>query len=359
VQLNESYNAHSPDIDGGAYDIDWATNRNLYQYNYGHDCDGYCISIFGAGGGTTTDAVIRYNVCANNGRRGDLALRQGDVFLATWDAGSLDGIKIYNNTSYWNPARNAPYLVNHAVVTGERPRYFMNNIVISSVPWLLDTESTLEMDYNLYWYQGDKNPVWLYGKNGIYTRFADFQNSGQEAHGLFADPLVKDFANSAVGRPSAAYSLLAGSPAIDAGADLGEMGGRDFFGAAIPFGAGYDIGAAEWQGKPRGSIAPVGPLTFRAFLDPRSVSGQAQVVFLRSIAQQFATRIEVVVPMGAFSAVELANLALDWGLPVQAEAFQATLAPSTLLLDNLGQVVARWDGLALPYSLALAVQWVR
>ena len=94
VQYNESYLAHSPDVDGGAYDIDWGTENNLYQYNYGHDTDSYCISVFGSGGLTTSNAVIRYNVCSNNGLDRSQAIGAGAMILTTWSGGTLDGVQI-------------------------------------------------------------------------------------------------------------------------------------------------------------------------------------------------------------------------------------------------------------------------
>jgi hypothetical protein len=53
----------------------------------------------------------------------------------------------------------------------------------------------------------------------------------------------------------AAYRLLAGSLCIDAGTDATVQfpigrGTRDFFGAAIPAGSGYDIGAGEFTPDP-------------------------------------------------------------------------------------------------------------
>jgi hypothetical protein len=43
--------------------------------------------------------------------------------------------------------------------------------------------------------------------------------------------------------------LLADSPAINTGINLGDMGLHDFFDKSIPSGAAYDISAGEWQGK--------------------------------------------------------------------------------------------------------------
>jgi hypothetical protein len=249
VQFNESYNAHSPSVDGGAFDIDWGTENNLYQYNYGHDTDSYCFSVFGSGGLTTSNAIIRYNVCANNGLDGGQAIGAGAILLYTWNGGTLDGVQIYNNTFYWDPLNDANALVNQAAFTGTRPNIFMNNIVFSTASWLVFSNSKLELDYNLYWYPGAKPAVWFYGDD-VYTEFAEYQRgSGQDTHSLFADPMLNDPAYHEVGMPTTAFTLMADSPAIDAGADLADRGQHDFFGNLVPFGSAYDIGAHESQGK--------------------------------------------------------------------------------------------------------------
>jgi hypothetical protein len=247
VQFNEAYRSDSPERDGGCYDIDWVTARNTYQYNYGHDSQGYCQAVFGASGYTTTDAVVRYNICANNGQDVLLAKAQGDFFLSTWEGGYLDGVCIYNNTVYWNPASNgAPALINRASFTGSAANFFENNIIYSTAQWLVESNAGLELDYNIYWYTGTEVALWLYERK-IYRGFTEYQQgSGQDGHGLYADPLLNDPTYHEVGRPTTAFTLQDGSPAVDAGADLGDMGARDFFGNPIPRGAGYDIGAHEW-----------------------------------------------------------------------------------------------------------------
>lgn len=111
---------------------------------------------------------------------------------------------------------------------------------------MISTNTKLALDYNLYWHPGDKQTTWLYG-DGVYTSFSDYQNgSGQDIHSLFADPLLNDPTYHEVGRPKTAFTLLEGSPAIDAGTDVGDMGRYDFFGNPIPFGSAYDIGAYEY-----------------------------------------------------------------------------------------------------------------
>ncbi|MGO8791486.1 MAG: right-handed parallel beta-helix repeat-containing protein [Terriglobia bacterium] len=145
VQFNEAYLSHSPTSqDGGDYDSDYYNNNNTIQYNYGHDADGYCLSVFSAEGlDTNVNTVIRYNVCSNNGRRPNNA-GQGDFFYSTWDGGSILNSQVYNNTSYWNPASpTAPALNVQCTFDAAKPNYFANNIIVAAVPGMENYGGTL------------------------------------------------------------------------------------------------------------------------------------------------------------------------------------------------------------------------
>ncbi len=67
VEGNEAYLTDSPGVDGGAYDIDYGNTKNSVIDNYGHDTQGYCVAVFGAGF-VTRQSVVRGNLCINNGR---------------------------------------------------------------------------------------------------------------------------------------------------------------------------------------------------------------------------------------------------------------------------------------------------
>jgi hypothetical protein len=122
VENTEGFWIDSPGVDGGVYDIDWGNDDNTVQFNYAHDAQGYCAAIFGAGKRATTNAVLRYNVCVNNARSPKLARRQGDLFTATWDGGSLDGVLIEHNTVIWNPPIDGPALqMSNTEFSGTRP----------------------------------------------------------------------------------------------------------------------------------------------------------------------------------------------------------------------------------------------
>lgn len=113
-------------------------------------------------------------------------------------------MQIYHNTFAWNPAINAPFLNNQAAFVGTKPDFFMNNLIVSSVPWVIYTNAALRLDHNLYWRPGDKPPVFMYGA-GVYKGIAEYQaGSQQDSHSQFADPSLSDAGYPGVGKPDAA-----------------------------------------------------------------------------------------------------------------------------------------------------------
>ncbi|HYY09454.1 MAG TPA: right-handed parallel beta-helix repeat-containing protein, partial [Kineosporiaceae bacterium] len=218
VERNEAYASHSASYDGGLYDIDYWSDDSTVQYNYGHDADSYCYAIFAADNIATTNSVVRYNVCANNGRHTTNANQQ-DGALVSWGGGTLDGVQIYNNTHYWNPAGTGypTVFLNAGEKSGTRPWIVKNNIFYSTTPGMVDDrKGTLTLDHNLYWTTSTTAPWW---KTGDTTRsgLAAQQASGQDAHSLYADPKLNSPTSHAVGKPTTAFTLQSGSPAIDAG----------------------------------------------------------------------------------------------------------------------------------------------
>ncbi|MGA8764105.1 MAG: choice-of-anchor Q domain-containing protein [Candidatus Sulfotelmatobacter sp.] len=251
VQNNESYANQSWGGDGGDFDIDYYNNNNVVQYNYGHDSAGYCVAFFGADGAASLDNVFRYNVCSNNGQRSDLS-KQGEVFVYTWDNGSLNGVQIYNNTFYWNPATNAAALITSgATFSGSDPLFFKNNIIYATVPGMIQTTSAFTFDNNIYWTTSASPATWQVGSS-TYTDFGAYlAGSNQDMHSYQADPMLNSPSYHAVGKPTSAFTLLQGSPAAGKGADVCNaisgcsMGTQDFWGNALPNGSEYNIGAYQ------------------------------------------------------------------------------------------------------------------
>ncbi len=254
MQDNESYDIQDYSRwDGGDYDIDVWNVNNTVQYNYGHDSIGYCVSVFSAFREVSFNNIIRYNICSNNSRLAN-SPDPGEIFMNTNGddvSGTLDGIQVYNNTFYWNPATLAPAINTvNASFTGTHANFFKNNIIYSTVPNLIETTSSFALDNNVYWTTGAK-PIWNFdGTN--YTSFASYQSAtGQDLHSKVADPRFNTPGYHAATRPVSAFTLLPGSPARGAGADVCDgiegcsMGTRDFWGNPLPKEDGYNIGA--WQ----------------------------------------------------------------------------------------------------------------
>jgi hypothetical protein len=351
VQWTEGFFIDSPGVDGGVYDIDWGCDDNVVQYNFGHDAMGYCASVFGADGETTTNSVIRYNVCAANGRSPKLALRQGDLFISTWNGGALDGVRIHNNTFYWSPPIDAPVVqMDHADFTGRRPNVFENNLVYSRVPSMTRSNGRLRFDHNLYWYTGGSEPRWDYDGREWLGFTAYRQDSGQDAAGVFADP-----------RLTATLRPRSGSPAIDAG---GAAAGAasDAFGTAVPQGKAPDLGAIEGPAKavrpPGGRTPERGRWSLVSYLLDDNAS-RAQVVFLQAAVEQFAERglaVGVVLREGVED-----DLQHDWNLGAirvlaAPDTREVRRFPSTYLVAPDGTTVRAWEGLTPPADLGLTLR---
>jgi hypothetical protein len=352
VQWTEGFFIDSPGVDGGVYDIDWGNDDNVVQHNFGHDAMGYCASVFAASSETTTNSVVRYNVCVNNGRSPKLARRQGDLFISTWDGGTLDGVRIHNNTFYWNPPIDAPVLqMDHADFTGRRPNVFQNNLVHSSVPRMIRSNGELRFDNNLYWYAGSREPEWSYADREHVGFPAYRRDSRQDAAGLFADPKL-----------TATVRVASDSPAIGAGASVGGSEALDAFEKPVPRGRPPTIGALEPEpagaGEPAaGSDLYLGRWALISHLGDDDAS-RAQLVFLQSALEQFGER-GLVVAVGLHGQAS-DQLVHDWNLgairtfapgPGGAEKL-----PTTLLVAPDGRIIRRFEGLAPPADLGLTLR---
>ena len=160
AQFNEAYDNHSPGADGGAFDLDYFSSNGNYQYNYAHDNSAYCVGLFGAEGQPTVNSIFRYNICAGNGTQATLVdgspkEGRGEIYVCTWDRGSLDGVQIYNNTLYVTSTVTVDWCSGGTARYGTKPMTFRNNLIVSTVqnpygpglslfPWT--------RDYNLWYY---------------------------------------------------------------------------------------------------------------------------------------------------------------------------------------------------------------
>jgi hypothetical protein len=251
-ELNESYDNHSPSVDGGGFDVDYHSHGSTMQYNYGHDNITYCISVFGYQG-ATTDSVVRYNVCAADGTQHTYLKEQAngqlttetlpgtsEIYLCTWNGGKLSNTWIYNNTFYVTGTGTYNGVITDCPGGGdlETGGIWKNNLVVSAVPNIFGDVSVLDnraRDYNLY-----------------YSTVGTVADPSPEPHGIYnLDPLVNGFGYHGIGRPTTEWTLQSGSPAINAGTNPCTgltnctTGTRDFYGNTIPANGVFDIGANE------------------------------------------------------------------------------------------------------------------
>jgi hypothetical protein len=130
---------------------------------------------------------------------------------------------------------------------GSRPRFFKNNIIYSRGAPFISTDPNLTLDNNLYWVTSG-TPRWDHG-DGSWSSLSSFQSeTGQEAQGLYEDPLLAE--RPFEGRFTISFKLRFNSPAIDHGALISSTSGRDFFGVISPQGVNVDIGASEYEMAP-------------------------------------------------------------------------------------------------------------
>jgi hypothetical protein len=159
-------------------------------------------------------------------------------------------VRIYNNTFYRGCSGS------EIALTGEtesnRQIFVKNNLFVtdSGIPAnspSLNTDSgngPKECDYNLYYSEvtaeGSKY-VFLPG----YLTFPQMESIGYETNGMWANPMFTSVANRD-------FTLQAGSPAINAGADLSAYFTTDYNGVTRT--APWDIGAYEFTNFRRATL---------------------------------------------------------------------------------------------------------
>ncbi len=320
VADNEGYFSDSPGVDGGVFDIDYGNEDNIVENNFGHDSQGYCVSIFGAEGssGNSTRSTIRNNVCVHNGRSPRLAKRQGAIYLSTWHGGRLNGFDIENNTVLWDPPLDTAAFQSNAEFAGDLSNRFTGNTIIAASGSFVSTLPGIE-----------------------------------SAHNRYCAPLTHDAAFTLAGNPYSTPSGIAESPAPTD--DLCTCM-QDWLAAS-----GVD---------PRGvSPSHTGSWVLLAVLAPegeQSATSRSEAVVLASMVHQFANLglHAVIAPALSMTEAQTQDWRADWNInpaieidAVHAESLRATYratAPELLLIAPSGIVDARWHA-----PIASASVWLR
>ena len=292
-------------------------------------------------GETTTNSVVRDNVCVNNGRSPKLARRQGDLFISTWEGGKLDGVRIHNNTFYWNPPIDAPAVqMDHADFTGTRPNVFQSNLIHSTVPSMIHSNDGLRFDRNLYWYAGSSR--------------AEVELRRPRARGLLGVPPRQRPGRGGPLRRSEADGHDA--PA----ARLSRDRRRRADGQSVRRRASGPLASA--RRRPAAAARPA-QLRRRSWALVSHLAeddaSRAQVVFLQSALEQFGER-GLVVAVGFHGGVlEPAGARLEPGSHPDVRPWPAPESTESRPRSSSrpdGTVVRRWEGFAPPADLGLTLR---
>jgi Right handed beta helix region len=219
VQHNEVYRTSkkAAGADFNGIDPDKATTNIVVQYNFLHDNgDGILLCEFSFG-----SVIVRYNVLKSNTRY--------PIYLHSDKAATAD---IYNNTIYNDVSGYLTYGYGSSLAA----KYAIRNNVYRSTRAnaVLTTSSTITYLNNLY-----------AGTLAIPSS----DTSPKSGDPKFVNPTVSGPYGTAASGPqlktALAYSLTAGSAAIDTGLTISGNGGVDYNGATLYNGA-PDIGALEY-----------------------------------------------------------------------------------------------------------------
>lgn len=263
IQHNESYgNRTGGWADGGGFALDVGVTNSRLQYNYSHGNAGSGFLL--AGGPDPADHggnIVRYNISQNDGRQTamgsleiwgktrDSAVYGNTIFTATDDAGQARAVYITNGYAEGHYAVGVSFRNNIFYTTGGIPSVVITGSALSG--------AAVRFENNNYYSTGMLRIQWgstAFGTVASWASATGQESSGGRVLGTSVDPdLVSPggawtLDDAARLSTMTAYALRSSSPLIDAGADLGIAGSSvaDFYGTAVPQGAGYDIGAHEW-----------------------------------------------------------------------------------------------------------------
>lgn len=208
-QYNECYGTIL-NGDGQAYDCDWSRGT-IYQYNYSHDNEGGFILICQS---EVLDSIVRYNISQND---------QRCLFLTS----NTHNADVYNNTFYIGEGLDTEVVEDVGGVATLKNNIFYNLGTSTTTTW----GRNFSYENNLY-YGYDSTPE----DSGKIVADPMFTDPGTGGTGVLGDSAIDTLGG---------YRLQEGSPAIDAGLEIENNGGRDYFGTPLTDGK-TDIGAAEY-----------------------------------------------------------------------------------------------------------------
>ena len=150
---------------------------------------------------------------------------------------------VYNNTLHVGNSPNGIHVDGARAVVKNNLIYGTGTTRIYHVMFDTPLSSWSNCDYNLYWNANGGSPGAPVAYASGSKTLAQMRSLGADQHSLEVNPNL----NLTTLAPNA------GSPALDAGADLGSLFTTDRTGLARPQNARWDIGAYEY----RGTVVPV------------------------------------------------------------------------------------------------------
>jgi hypothetical protein len=267
IQFCESYDNDTNNLkDGGGFDLDGGVLNSVMQYNYSHGNTGAGYGIYQfTGAREFRNVTVRYNITENDGLVGGYG---GISLWSTNSAGGIQNTNIHNNTVYVSantqgagigdiPSGGTTYIYNTQIY---------NNIIVTvpdkKVVNIQDPSGGWTFKGNCYWTYGDNIEIDWDGTT--YTSLSAWRSgTGQETHdgndvGFELDPQLIDpgnggtLADPCLLETLDAYRLAGSSGLIDEGLDIQsefgiDPGLRDYYGASIPVGSRFDVGAHEYR----------------------------------------------------------------------------------------------------------------
>lgn len=343
VEYNEGYFTDSPGVDGGVFDIDYGDENNLLEHNFGHDSQGYCVSVFGADGpsGNSIHSKIRENTCIHNGRSPRLAERQGAIFLYTWNGGKLDGVEIADNTVIWDPPVRVPAFQATAEFTGNGPNLFVGNTVVSTSRPFVSSPSGMQFSGNHY----------CAPKRIPLPQQSQQESSINPAASPAAEASSKSEVDLAANEPVEPCSCLKELLRKTAGSGARTPATRSAPTGFHPVAGSWALGAL---------LAPPG--------DPGADESRGELVLIESMMHQFADLglASIAAPTRSMTRDELEQWRTNWNFDPAIE-IDATNAsglrkavdhdgPTLWLISPSGEVVASWQSPVSPADVWLQIQ---
>ena len=334
------------------FDIDYGDENNLLQHNFGHDSQGYCVSVFGAegAGGNSIHSEIRENTCIHNGRSPRLSKRQGAIFLYTWNGGKLDGVEIAGNTVIWDPPVRVPALQSTAEFTGNRPDRFTGNTIVAVSRSFVSSESTIQFSGNRYC-----------APEKILPELPSLEESNlNSAASSGAGPSSSAESDPAANKPDELCGCMEELLRKTAGAELRPSAPESVIEqpGTKPAAGGVHLLAGRWV---LGAVlAPPG--------DMEADISRGQLVLIESMIRQFADLGlgSIVVPAHSMTEDELQQWRPNWNFEpaveidaTNASGLRKAYNPNTAALSLIspsGQVVASWQYPVSPADVWLQIQ---